>query len=243
MSDSSFLTRSKHFSGFSLLVLLLVCATAICAGPMEQDGVVTLTLRVANYYDGPVQILGLKHAEEAGKEPSVHLRNTSSVKTTRIWLQAQVGDLSDPQKRPSRTTSNPPTQHSSGVIDPGADVWTHESVLRGDVLADLAREFHARCLSVRISVGRVDFVNGTYWEAGANGAEKSWKYADDPSRNQDICQNSTSAKTEEHELAGVKLWRDMPQREKFINWLDENSYSISCPVMIDGGKYFPACPL
>jgi hypothetical protein len=209
---------------------------------MEQDGVIRMTLRVANYDDGPVQILGLKHAEEADKEPSVHLRNTSSVKTAGIWLQAEIRDLSDPQKRPSRTTSNLPTQYSSGVIDPGADVWTHERVLRGDVLADFARELHARCLSARISVGRVDFVNGTYWEAGAHGAEKSWKYADDPSRNQDLCQNSTSAKTEEHEFAGVKLWRDMPQREKSINWLDENSYSISCPVMIDGGKYYPACP-
>jgi hypothetical protein len=61
-------------------MLLLVCSTAICAGPMDQDGVVTMTLRVANYDDGPVQILALKHAEEAGKEPFVHLRNTSSVK-------------------------------------------------------------------------------------------------------------------------------------------------------------------
>jgi hypothetical protein len=115
-------------------------------------------------------------------------------------------------------------------------------VLGGLSLAGFAREFHARCLFVRISVGRVEFVNGTYWEAGANGAEKSWKYADDPSRNEDTCKNSTSAKTEQREFAGVKLWRDMPQREKFINWLDNNSYSISCPVMIDGGKYFPACP-
>jgi hypothetical protein len=44
MSDSSFLTRYKQISGFPLLVLLLVCSTAICAGPMDQDGVVTLTL-------------------------------------------------------------------------------------------------------------------------------------------------------------------------------------------------------
>ena len=88
MSDSSFLTRYKQISGFPLLVLLLVCSTTICAGPMDQNGVVTLTLRVANYDDGPVQIVGLKHAEEAGKEPYVHLRNISSVKTSIGWTTA-----------------------------------------------------------------------------------------------------------------------------------------------------------
>jgi hypothetical protein len=244
MSDSSFLTRYKQILGFPLLVLLLVCSTAICAGPMDQDGVVTLTLRVANYHDGPVQILALRHAEEAGKEPYVHLRNTSSVKTSRIWLDARVRDSSDPQKRPIRTNSNIPNQSwpAERMIEPGADVWAHETSLRSDSIAINAKELHARCLSVRISVGRVDFVNGTYWEAGANGAEKSWRYADDPSRNEDPCKNSAFTETGGHELAGTMLWRDMPQPEKFINWLDDNSYSISCPVMLDGGKYFPACP-
>jgi hypothetical protein len=244
MSNSSLLTRYKHFSGFPLLFLLLVCSTTICAGPMEQDGVVTMTLRVANYDDGPVQILGLKHAEDAGKEPYVLLRNTSSVKTSRIWVQAQVVDSNDPQKVLSRTNSNIPnlTWPAERMIDSGADAWAHETVLQGHSLVSFAKSLHTRCLSLRISVMHVDFVNGTYWKGWANGAEKSWKYADDPSRNEDTCKNSSSAKTQEHESAGVKLWRDMPQREKFINWLDNNSYSISCPVMIDGGKYYPACP-
>ncbi|HTG29700.1 MAG TPA: hypothetical protein VK818_15885 [Methylomirabilota bacterium] len=238
------MTRYKQILGFPLLMLLLVCSTAICAGPMEQDGVITMTVRVANYDEGPVQILGLKHAEEAGKEPYVHLRNTSSVKTSRIWVRAQVVDSNDPQKVLSRTNSYIPneTWPAERMIDPGADVWAHETVLRGDRLVSFAKDFHTRCLSLRISVMRVDFVNGTYWEGWANGAEKSWTYADDPSRNEDTCKNSTSTKTEEHEFAGVKLWRDMPQREKFINWLDNNSYSISRPVMLDDGKYFPACP-
>jgi hypothetical protein len=244
MSDSSFLTRYQQMLGVPLLVLLLVCSTAICAGPIEQDGVITMTLRVANYDDGPVQILGLKHAEEAGKEPFVHLQNTSSVKTSRIWVQAQLVDSSDPQKILSRTNSNIPneTWPAERMIDPGADAWAHETVLEGHSLVWFAKELHTRCLSLRISVMHVDFVNGTYWSGWGNGAEKSWKYADDPSRNEDACKNSTPTKTEEHEFAGVKLWRDMPQREKFVNWIDNNSYSISCPVMVDGGRYFPACP-
>jgi len=85
-------------------------------------------------------------------------------------------------------------------------------VLRSDAIATFAKELHTHCLSLRISVLHVDFVNGTYWEA-VNGAEKSWKYADDPSRNEDSCKNSTSTNTEEHELAGVMLWRDMPPGE------------------------------
>jgi hypothetical protein len=211
---------------------------------MEQDGVITMTLRVANYDDAPVQILGLRHAEEPGTEPYVHLRNNSSVKTSRIWIDARIRDLSDPQKRAIRTNSYIPNQSwpAERMIDPGADVWVHETVLQGHSLAGIAREFHARCLSVRISVAGVEFVNGTYWEGWANGAEKSWKYADDPSRNEDACKNSTSTKTEEHEFAGVMLWRDMPQPERFVHWIDNNSYSISCPVMIDGGKHYPACP-
>jgi hypothetical protein len=198
---------------------------------------------VANYDDGPLQIVGLKHAEEAGKEPYVHLRNTSSVKTSRIWVQAQVVGSSDPQKVLSRTNSNIPnlTWPAERMIDPGSDVWAHETVLRGDTLVSFAKDLHTRCLSLRISVLHVDFVNGTYWMAGVNGAEKSWRYADDPSHNEDPCKNSASTKTGGHELAGAMVWR-MPQPEKFINWLDDNSYSISCPVMLDGGKYFPTCP-
>jgi hypothetical protein len=46
MSDSSFLTRYQQMLGVPLLVLLLVCSTAICAGPIEQDGVITMTLRI-----------------------------------------------------------------------------------------------------------------------------------------------------------------------------------------------------
>jgi len=105
-----------------------------------------------------------------------------------------------------------------------------------------AKNLHTRCLSVRISVRRVNFENGSYWEAADHGAEKSWKYADDPSRNADACKNSTSSKTEEHELAGVRLRRDMAESERFVHWTDNNSYAISCPVMMDEGKYFAECP-
>jgi hypothetical protein len=202
-----------------------------------------LTLRVANYDNGPVQIVGLKHAEEAGKEPYVHLRNTSSVKTSRIWVQAEIRDLNDPTKPTSRTNSNTPNQLWSAerLIEPGSDVWARETVLRSDSIASDAKELHARCVSVTISVLSVDFVDGTSWTPGVNGADKSLKYSDDRSRNEDSCKNAAPTKTGAHELAGAMIWR-IPHPEKFINWLDDNSYSISCPVMLDQGKYFAACP-
>jgi len=99
-------SRVTNKLGISTVDRVVRCTTGVCAGPVEQDGVITMTLRVANYDDGPVQILGLKHAEKPGSEPYVHLRNTSSAKTSRIWVQAQGVDSSDPQKVLISTNSN-----------------------------------------------------------------------------------------------------------------------------------------
>jgi hypothetical protein len=244
MSDCSFSQRYKQILRYPLLVLLLVCSTAVCADPVDQDGVLTLTLRVANYEDGPVQIVGLKHAEESGKEPCVHLRNTSFVKTSRIWVQAEVRDSNDPQKRPSRTNSNVPNLRwpAERTIQPGADVWAHETVLRSDSIAIVdAKELHTRCVFATISVMSVEFADGTSWMAGVKGAGKLLRYSDDSSHNENPCKNSASTETGGHEIDGA-IVRRMPQPEKFINWEDENSYSISCPLIVHEGKYYAGCP-
>jgi len=243
MPDSLYLKRDKQTFGYPLLALLLVCSTAICADPMDQDGVVTLTLRVANYEDGPVQIMALKHAEESGKEPFVHLRNTSSVKTSRIWVRAEVRDSGDPEKKISSTNSNIPNLNwpAERSIEPDGDVWAHETVLRSDSITIQAKELHARCVSVTVSVMSVEFVDGTSWMVGVKGAGKARKYSDDPSRNEEPCRNSVSAGAQGPEVAGGMV-RRMPQPEKFLNWEDNNSYSISCPVILHEEKLYAACP-
>jgi|HubBroStandDraft_6_1064221.scaffolds.fasta_scaffold834431_2 hypothetical protein len=91
-------------------VCLLTFATCIIASQVlaQSVSVITLTLRAANYEDAPVQLLGLKHADESGSEPYVHFRNVSSVKTSRIWVEAVVNASDEGGRILSRTNSNIP---------------------------------------------------------------------------------------------------------------------------------------
>ena len=82
--------RSKQIPRRFLVVLLLICFNVRCANPVSQDGAIALTLRVANDEHEPVQLVGLRHADESGGEPYVHFRNVSSLKTSHIWVQAEV---------------------------------------------------------------------------------------------------------------------------------------------------------
>lgn len=235
--------RSKQILRRFLVVLLLICFNVRCANPVSQDDAIALTLRVANYEDGPVQLVGLRHADESGGEPYVHFRNVSSVKTEHIWVQAEVRASDQTGKILIRTNSNAPNQRwpAERMIEPGADVWAHETALRSDSIVIHNKEVHARCLSVTITVMRVEFVDGSSWMAGIKGAGKSLKYLDEPSNHEDACKNSPSSETEGHEVAGAMV-RRMPQPEKLVNWEDKDSYSISCPLILREGKYYAACP-
>jgi hypothetical protein len=127
------------------------------------------------------------------------------------------------------------------MIEPGADVWAHETALRSDSLVTDDKGVHARCLSVTITLLSVEFVDGTSWMAGVKGAGKSLKFSDQPSNHENACKNSTASKTGEQEVAGVVV-RRVPQPEKLVNWEGADSYSISCPLELREGKYYVACP-
>jgi hypothetical protein len=221
--------RSKQILGRFLVVLLLICFNVHCANSVSQDG--------------PVQLMALRHADKSGGEPYVHFRNVSSVKTSHIWVQAEVSASDQTGKILSRMNSNVPNQRwpAERMIEPGADVWAHETVLRSDSIVIHDKEVHARCLSVTITVMSVEFVDGSSWMAGIKGAGKSLKYLGDPSNHEDACKNSTSSETGGHEVAGAMV-RRMPQPEKLVNWEDKDSYSISCPLTLREGKYYATCP-
>src|SRR5271163_624225 len=131
---------------------LLIFFNTVCARPVNQDDAITLTLRVANYKDAPVQLVGLKHADEAGSEPYVHFRNVSSVKTSRVWVEAVVSSPDSGGKILSRMNSNVPNQRwpAERMIEPGADVWAHETALRSDSLVIHDKEVQTKCLFVTI---------------------------------------------------------------------------------------------
>jgi len=235
--------RSKQILGRFLVVLLFICFNVRCANPASQADAIVLTLRAANYEDGPVQLVGLRHADESGGEPYVHFRNVSSLKTSHIWVQAEVRTSDQTGKIVSRTNSNVPNQRwpAERMIEPSADVWAHETVLRSDSIVIHDKEVHARCLSVTITVMSVEFVDGSSWMAGTKGAGKSLKYLEGPSNHEDACKNSTSNETGVHEVAGAMV-RRVPQPEKLVNWEDKDSYSISCPLVLREGNYYAACP-
>jgi hypothetical protein len=235
--------RSKQILARLLLVLLLICLNVRCANPVSQDDAIALTLRVANYEDGPVQLMGLRHADESGGEPYVHFRNVSSVKTSHIWVQAEVSASDQTGKILSRANSNVPNQRwpAERMIEPGADVWAHETVLRSDSIVIHDKEVHPRCLLVTITVMSVEFVDGSSWMAGIKGAGKSLKYLDEPSNHVDASENSASSETGGHEVTGAMV-RRMPQSEKLVNWEDKGSYSIFCPLILREGKYYVVCP-
>jgi hypothetical protein len=235
--------RSKHILQRFLLVFLLICFNVPCANPVSQDDVITLTLRVANYEDGPVQLLGLRHADESGREPYVHFRNVSSQKTSHIWVQALVTASDQAGKILGRTNSNVPNLRwpDERRIEPGADVWAHETVIQSSSIVIFDKEVHARCLSVTITVMSVEFVDGPSWIAGIKEAGKSLQFLDEPSNHENACKNSALSETAGHEVAGAMV-RRMPQPEKLVNWEDQGSYSISCPLILRQEKYYAACP-
>lgn len=59
--------------------------------------------------ESPVQVVGIKLPEKSGHDPLVHIRNTSSKETARIWVEAII---SARDGRITRINSNDPNERS-----------------------------------------------------------------------------------------------------------------------------------
>jgi hypothetical protein len=243
MCGAQLLKRSKQIPRRFLMVLLLICLHVDFANSVSGDDAITLTLRAVNYQEGPLQIVALRHADEAGGEPYVRFRNVSSLKTSQIWVQAEVRASDQMNKTLARTNSNGPNLRwpTERMIEPGGEVWAHEQVLQSHSIVMSDIEAHATCLAVTITVSSVEFVDGSSWTAGIEEPGKSLKYFDEPSNHENACKNSSSSETGGHKVAGAVV-RRMPQPGKLVNWEDKGSYSISCPLILREGKYYAACP-
>jgi len=84
-------------------------------------------------------------------------------------------------------------------------------------------------------------VDGTWWTVGVKGGGKSLKFSGQPSNHENACKSSTASETGER-VAGA-IVRRVPQPEKLINWEGADSYSISCPLELQEGRYYASCPI
>jgi hypothetical protein len=166
------------------------------------------------------------------------------VKTSHIWVEAVVTAMDAGEKVIGRRNTNVPNQRwpAERMIEPGADMWARETVLRSDSLVTHDKEAQARCIFVTITLLRVEFEDGTSWMAGVKEAGKSLKFSDEPPNHEHACKVSSPSETGGHEVFGA-IVRRLPEPEKLINWEEGESYSIFCPLELRSGKFYAICPL
>lgn len=226
--------RSKMHVGYA--GLLLVFSFAGDARSQGRDPTVVTKLRILPQ-DAPVQILGMKLPDGSGHEPSVHLRNTSSSTTSRIWVEAII---TDPQGHFVSTNSNAPNElrPAERVIAPGAEGWAQETVLRSVGLLMAAKQLRSNCVSVDVLVMRVDFEDGTSWNL-----DRSKRLAASrlPEKMDETvtCSNATASEDEIGSLAGVQI-RAKSHRPQDSS--EFQSLSFSCSLHSDEGHILGSCP-
>ena len=209
----------------------------------DRDPTVVTKLRIL-HQDAPVQILGMKlpyrSERQAGHyEPSVHLRNTSSSKTSRIWVEAII---TDPQGHVVSTDSNGPNElrPAERVISPGAEGWVRETVLRSDTFLMAAKRLRSNCISVDVLVMRVDFADGTSWNPDRPKRLAASKL---PERIDETvgCSSATASEGEIGGLTSVQFMSGQELRGPKDSF-ELQSYSFSCSLHSDGGQIVGSCP-
>ena len=229
---------SDHFPP-QRLVTLVACALLLlfsCVGygaAQNANPAVVINVRLMQQ-DGPVRILGMRMSQRPpehfpGRIPLVHLRNLSSTKTSRIWVDAIVGS---PQGRAVRIESSLseilwPTEHE---IAPGGEVWSKETALESDSLLEGAKELDSACIFVGVRVGAVQFVDGTRWYVTG----KSGRYPWDAERVGN-CGGATASEGEIGSLQGSRF----PGRAPLKLSGEVQSFSFTCTLDSD---YFGSCP-
>jgi hypothetical protein len=228
---------------------LFISLNALCARSVNQNDVIVVTLRLANYADAPLQLLELKHADDPSNGstsgPYVHFQNTSSLKTARIWLEVVMNATDQDGKQIGGTNGTVPNNdYSVERIDPGSDVWVAASVARSNVIIEFDQTAHARCLLATVRLLSVDFEDGTSWMAGVLGAGKGLTYSGQLSKHEDTCKKlaSSGSGVLDPTLPLYSSVRRFPEPEKLVNWVEEKGYSFSCPIRRAEKYYTAACP-
>jgi hypothetical protein len=239
---TSYLRNMMHaaYAGSILSLLFLFVGDARAQG---QDPTVVTKLRILQQ-DAPVQILSMKLPDrserQAGRhEPSVHLRNTSSSQTSRIWVETII---TDPQGHVVSTSSDSPNElrPAERVILPGGEGWARETVLRSDNFLMAAKRLRSNCISVDVLVMRVDFADGTSWHLNRS---KTLAASKPPEKIDETvaCSSATASEDEIGRLTSVQFRPDQelprPQDSSEVQ-----SYSFLCSLHSDEGHIVGSCP-
>jgi hypothetical protein len=220
---------TKILAAWLLSAALLLFSFSGDVRSQDHDATVVTRVRVLQH-DGPVQILGIKPWDVSGPEPYVHMRNTSSSKTSRIWVEVIIGGG---QGNVVRTNSNAPNQlwPAERAISPGAEAWARESVLTSSALLMAAKELRSNCISVGVLVMRVDFEDGTSWRSSASTTALGKTDKALP------CGGATASEDEIGRLVSINSVR--PQDSS----AEVQSYSFTCSLESkEGRRIVGSCP-
>lgn len=215
------------------LILLLSCVGYGAA--QNGNPAVVINVRLMPQ-DGPVRILGMRIPgmlveHLARRVPLVHLRNLSSKKTSRVWVEAVIGS---PRGRAVRSESGMaeilwPKEHE---IAPGAEVWSKETVLESSNLLEVAKYLDSACIFVDVRVGAVQFVDGTRWIVTGKSARYPWD-----AERVGNCSGATASEDEIGGLQGSRFPGSAPPKLQLPG--EVQSFSFTCVLDSD---YFGSCP-
>jgi hypothetical protein len=208
----------------------------------DRDPTVVTKLRILQQ-DAPVQILGMRLPDRSERqaghfEPSVHLRNTSSSKTSRIWVEAII---TDPRGHVVSTNSSSPNGWpAERVISPGAEGWARETGLRSDTFLMAAKRLRSNCISVDVLVMRVDFADGTSWNPDRPKRLAASKLPE--SIDETVgCSSATASEDEIGRLTSIQFTsnQELPRPQDSS---EVQSYSFSCSLHSNEGQIVGSCP-
>ena len=224
---------------FLILALLIAIPLAVGRSVPADESAIGVLLRVAGQ-DSPLQIVGLRKPEKFSHDPLVHLRNTSSKQTTRIWIEAIIAGRDG---KVARINSNYPNVlwPEERVISPGGDGWAHETVLQSTHLLTAGKDFHSNCLRVTVLVLSVDFADGTSWHRDQSQKGVSWTYPSQPDP-EDPCKISNANESDVAQIAGAEFRAPSDSDAGGSSQEEVQFYGFSCHLARKGERVVAMCP-
>jgi hypothetical protein len=217
--------------------LLIWCLVANGGPSRAPKKALSVTIEVEEQ-DAPLKIVALRRPQRPGEPPYVHVRNTSSLKTSRFWIEALIISASGGVYR---TNDNGPNEFwpAERIISPAEDRWARETVLQTSSLAIAAKELHSTCIRVVPLVMRVDFVNGTSWKSNLEGV--TFSSGSRSAAREDACPDPGSV-SDDRELFPTIAIGNSVRPNTLEQTEGEKSYTYSCPVVVKDKKRVALCP-
>lgn len=224
---------------FLILALLIAIPLAVGLSSPTEESTIGVLIRVAGQ-DSPVQVVGLRKPEKSSHDPLVHLRNTSSKQTARIWIEAIIAGHDG---KVARINSNYPNVFwpEERAIPPGGDGWAHETVLQSTHLLTAGKELHSNCLRVTVLVVNVEFADGTSWHRDQSQEGVSWTYPSQPAP-EDPCKISNANESDVAQIAGAGFRAPFDSDAGGSSQEEVQFYGFSCHVARKGERVVAMCP-